>query len=58
MHTVCRNSSYVSQQLQSAGQLNEVMKKYSVPEYEWSNPHTVLTLLTVEEEQESNQDMA
>lgn len=58
MHTVYRNSSYVSQQLQSAGHINEVLKKYSGPEYERRNPHTVLTLLTVEEEQESNQDMA
>lgn len=58
MPTVCRNSFYVSQQLQAAGQLNEVMKRYSGPEYEWRNPHTMLTLLTVVEEQESNHDMA
>lgn len=39
MHTVFRNSSYVSQQLQGAGHLNEVMKKDSGAEYEWRNPH-------------------
>lgn len=58
MHTVCRNSFYVSQQLQGAGQLNEVMKKNRGPEYEQRNLHTMLTLLTVVEEQESNHNMA
>lgn len=40
MHRVFRNSSYVSQQLQGAGHLNEVMKKDSGAEYEWRNPRT------------------